>query len=521
MLSVRLFHRVWRQKMKESVLTVAHFRRPMCWGPFKALRTDHSVVQRADHRHILLFLRRGHKNFMHRPVRESIPTVLFYCWLTGIIVATVIDWEAVLEILREGKEKVEETEFVPRVEAASLEIHSKEEESEDVESEDANSAEVVASGKKKKKIGFRERKIIEYENRIRQYSTPDKIFRYFATLKVQTDHNDWEVFMTPEDFLRSITPGVMQPDGLGLDQFRKFDPRVDALELNLNEDSIFYHLGSSGLISFSDYVFLLTVLSTSRRHFEIAFQMFDLNGDGDVDAEEFSQVDTLIRQNTSFGMRHRDHATTGSTFKGMNSALVAYFFGKDLKGKLTVEKFLEFHKHLQDEILTLEFKRKAAEDSDVITAVEFADLLVAYSQFPPKKTMKMRKRVKKYFKEKPVDIHLHEYLEFFHFLNNINDVDTALTFYHIAGASVDQATLKHVGKTVAHVDISEHVLEVVFVLFDENCEMDGQLSNKEFVSVMKNRVQRGLERPKDTGFIKLLQASLKCANESKPILLDL
>ena len=27
-------------------------------------------------------------------------------------------------------------------------------------------------------MGFKARKIIEYENRIRQYSTPDKIFRY-------------------------------------------------------------------------------------------------------------------------------------------------------------------------------------------------------------------------------------------------------------------------------------------------------------------------------------------------------
>ena len=27
-----------------------------------------------------------------------------------------------------------------------------------------------------------------------------------------------------------------------------------------------------------------------RRQFEIAFRMFDLNGDGDVDAEEFEKV---------------------------------------------------------------------------------------------------------------------------------------------------------------------------------------------------------------------------------------
>lgn len=54
--------------------------------------------------------------------------------------------------------------------------------------------------------------IIGYEDRIRAYSTPDKIFRYFATLKVNQD-GDWEVYMTPEDFVRSITPGVKQPEG--------------------------------------------------------------------------------------------------------------------------------------------------------------------------------------------------------------------------------------------------------------------------------------------------------------------
>ena len=55
--------------------------------------------------------------------------------------------------------------------------------------------------------------MIGYEDRIRAYSTPDKIFRYFATLKVHTEGGDWEVFMTPEDFVRSLTPGMLQPEG--------------------------------------------------------------------------------------------------------------------------------------------------------------------------------------------------------------------------------------------------------------------------------------------------------------------
>lgn len=40
---------------------------------------------------------------------------------------------------------------------------------------------------------------------------------------------------------------------------------------------------------------------------------------------------------------------------------------------------------------------------------------------------------------------------------------------------------------------------------------DGELSNKEFVAVMKRRMMRGLEKPKDTGLVKLLDAMWRCA----------
>ena len=126
--------------------------------------------------------------------------------------------------------------------------------------------EVVEGGKEK--IGFRDRKIIEYENRIRQYSTPDKVFRYFATYKLMDDRGNSEVMMTPLDFLRSISPGEKQPEHLGLDQFIQVgvtEVGNVSTKLDLDTESVFYQLGAGGLISFSDYIFLLTVLSTSRR----------------------------------------------------------------------------------------------------------------------------------------------------------------------------------------------------------------------------------------------------------------
>ncbi|XP_076043079.1 mitochondrial calcium uptake 1 isoform X1 [Oratosquilla oratoria] len=480
--------------------------------------------------------RRDYKNFGHK--LEPVPafTKIYYFIVGAGLILSGLNWTRIKKKLKVEAASVTESDRKDEEEKGERHNGTEEEEKERGENESAVEVSSEESGdevegeecerKKKKKVGFRDRKIIEYENRIRAFSTPDKIFRYFATLRMcqrtGSGKEDVEVYMTPDDFLRAITPNMKQPEGLGLDQYKKYDPKnpSEQLELALDEDSIFFRLGSAGLITFSDFIFLLTVLSTSHRHFEIAFRMFDLNGDGDVDNEEFDKVATLIRNQTSIGSRHRDHANTGNTFKGVNSALSTYFFGFDLKEKLTIEKFLEFQQQLQQEILSLEFRRKGPNAKGLISEADFAELLLAYGGYPPNKKAKMLKRVKKMFKgEESLGISIDDYLKFFHFLSNINDVDTALTFYHIAGASIDPATLKHVAKTVAHVELSDHVVNVVFTLFDDN--NDGQLSNREFVAVMKNRLQRGLEKPKDTGFLKLIQSMFKCAREAKPVLLDI
>ncbi|XP_043375761.1 calcium uptake protein 1, mitochondrial isoform X8 [Dermochelys coriacea] len=339
--------------------------------------------------------------------------------------------------------------------------------------------------KKKQRSGFRDRKVMEYENRIRAYSTPDKIFRYFATLKIIHEHGEPEVFMTPQDFVRSITPNEKQPEHLGLDQFvvKRYDGKKLSQEREkfADEDSIFYTLGECGLISFSDYIFLTTVLSTPQRNFEIAFKMFDLNGDGEVDMEEFEQVQSIIRSQTSMGMRHRDRSTTGNTLKtGFNSALTTYFFGSDLKGKLTISNFLEFQRKLQHDVLKLEFERHDPVNGRIAER-QFGGMLLAYSGVQSKKLTLMLKQLRKRFQEGE-GLTFEEVESFFTFLKNINDVDTALSFYHMAGASLDKG--------------------------------NGELSNKEFVAIMKQRLMRGLEKPKDMGFTRLMRAMWKCAQET-------
>ncbi|KAF4800706.1 mitochondrial calcium uptake 1 [Turdus rufiventris] len=274
------------------------------------------------------------------------------------------------------------------------------------------------------------------------------------------------------------------------------------------------------------------------------------------------------------GMRHRDRSTTGNTLKtGFNSALTTYFFGADLKGKLTISHFLDFQRKLQHDILKLEckprdkllqerwisgenlahssiFKSQGLEESEDeedlervnfgdihepafagtllqaleqrrferhdpvdgrITERQFGSMLLAYSGVQSKKLTVMLKQLKKHFQDGE-GLTFEEVENFFTFLKNINDVDTALSFYHMAGASLDKVTMQQVARTVAKVELSDHVCDVVFALFD--CDGNGELSNKEFVAIMKQRLMRGLEKPKDMGFTRLMRAMWKCAQET-------
>ncbi|XP_061815618.1 calcium uptake protein 1, mitochondrial isoform X1 [Nerophis lumbriciformis] len=460
------------------------------------------------------FSRRYHQNGTVRGSGRKRIMVAALAGVTGVSASAGLLWKRAYAdagpSVRHAEMQDGEADFVKDLESES-------EKSVEASSGDDEAKNENGEGKKKKpRIGFRDRKVMEYENRIRAYSTPDKIFRYFATLKIIGEHGDTEVYMTPQDFIRSITPNEKQPENLGLDQFivKRYDGKKIAQERErfADEDSIFYSLGECGLISFSDYIFLTTVLSTPQRNFEIAFKMFDLNGDGEVDLEEFEQVQSIIRSQTSMGMRHRDRSTTGNTLKtaGCSSALTTYFFGEDLKGKLTIGSFLEFQRKLQHDVLKLEFERNDPVDGR-ISERQFGGMLLAYSGVQSRKLKQMQKGLKKMFKDAQ-GITFEEVENFFTFLKNVNDVDTALSFYHMAGASIDKVTMKQVARTVAKVELSDHVCDVVFALFD--CDGNGELSNKEFIAIMKQRLMRGLEKPKDMGFTRLVRAMVKCAQDT-------
>ncbi|XP_030370939.1 calcium uptake protein 1 homolog, mitochondrial [Scaptodrosophila lebanonensis] len=351
---------------------------------------------------------------------------------------------------------------------------------------------------------FRDITIQEYENRLRSYSMPDKIFRYFATIKMKNEAGRWEIFMTPRDFLRAITPGLRQPENLGLDRFRKVDQsHINQLPL-LPKDSIFYKFRSDGLLTFGDYVFLVMLMSISERYFEIGFRLFDRDGDGDLTKEDLRFMTESVGNGDGVLTNHN---------------LSRYFFGQNHNQTCSIEKFQQFQQQVHEEVHKMEFnmlaKKTGANNKKAIGEVAFAKMLLSYARMPIAEKTEILKRIQKKFTKNSQGISLTEFLMFFKFVKDMAAIDTALTFYYLSGANISRSTLRQVSHVVVGVSLSDHLIDVIYTVFDT--DNNGILSRSEFISVLRDRSSGRIKKNKSIGLAQMLSILYRCAVDTSPI----
>ncbi|XP_052744426.1 calcium uptake protein 3, mitochondrial isoform X3 [Bicyclus anynana] len=102
--------------------------------------------------------------------------------------------------------------------------------------------------------------------------------------------------MTPQDFLESVVEQEPRPrlkrrilTAKEIDQLRDAVP-----PLKKGSPQMFRNMRDKGIISYTEYLFLLSILTKPTSGFQIAFNMFDTDGNQRVDKNEFLVIQRLL-----------------------------------------------------------------------------------------------------------------------------------------------------------------------------------------------------------------------------------
>ncbi|XP_022696171.1 calcium uptake protein 3, mitochondrial-like isoform X1 [Varroa jacobsoni] len=132
-----------------------------------------------------------------------------------------------------------------------------------------------------------------------QLTPREKRFMRFASVEY-----DGQLYMTPQDFLDSVT----DPDPRSRISRRKLsrkdlDKMTDVTpSKKKGSTKLFRELNDTGIISYTEYLFLLSVLTKPHSGFRIAFNMFDTDGNQRVDKNEFLVPYFIIHSNSVMAM---------------------------------------------------------------------------------------------------------------------------------------------------------------------------------------------------------------------------
>lgn len=309
-------------------------------------------------------------------------------------------------------------------------------------------------------------------------------FDQFATVEV-----DGQYLMTPADFLESVMhrglPGWSRKRPFSetvLSQMVKTTPPISK-----GSRKFFRTLQDNGIITFSEYLFLLTILTKSQRGMEIAFKMLDKDGNGRLCKDEFFVLADMVNKKSSSKSMALRHIKNESDECLSKTTLTMHFFGSRGTGQLTFQQFSKFMQDLQLEVFEMEFM-EYSRGMPTIPEDSFARLLLRNTSLEEEEIEKYLNRLCSRLKQRK-GITLDQFLNFGMFLNNLEDFSLAMRIYSIAGLAVTQEEFQRaVHISTGHV-LHPYVVYTVFQLFDK--DGDGKLSYGEFIELMKDRVQRG------------------------------
>ncbi|XP_051151692.1 calcium uptake protein, mitochondrial-like [Andrographis paniculata] len=356
---------------------------------------------------------------------------------------------------------------------------------------------------------YRRRVFFNYEKRIRMRSPPEKVFEYFASIR----NDEGEIFMTPADLMRAVVPVFPPSESLLVrDGYLRGERSPGELQCSPSQFFMLFDTNGDGLISFKEYLFFVTLLSIPESSFSVAFKMFDLDCNGQIDREEFMKVMTLMRTHNRQGAVHSDGLRAGHKLQSSveNEGLLEYFFGRDGEKLLQHDKFVHFLRDLHDEMVKLEFAHYDYKSQGSISVKDFALSMVASADL--KHLNRLLDRVDDLDMEPSlasIRISPEEFKNFAEVRIKLQPFSLAIFSFGEINGLLTRNDLQRAAHQVCGISLTDNVVDVIFHVFDVN--KDGSLSSDEFVRVLYKR-ERDLAQPMEEGIFSFLSCYWHCSS---------
>ncbi|XP_050926690.1 calcium uptake protein 3, mitochondrial isoform X5 [Lates calcarifer] len=331
-------------------------------------------------------------------------------------------------------------------------------------------------------------------------SSHEHRFRMFSSVEYEG-----QLYMTPQNFIESVTmsePRNKRPwRSLTKQELEKI--LLETPPVWRGSSKLFRNLRERGIISYTEYLFLLCILTKPHAGFKIAFNMFDADGNQMVDKREFLVLQEIFRKKNEKKGRKGDAEKSaqlsmqlyGYQVAPMNSradesitidtTLLVHFFGKKGKAELTFDDFYRFMDNLQTEVLEIEFLTYS-KGMTTISEEDFAKILLRFTNV--ENISAYLENVRQCIPDEK-GITFDEFRSFFQFLNNLEDFAIAMQMYNFAARSIGQDEFARAVYVATGLKLTRHLVHTIFKIFD--VDHDDQLSYKEFIGIMKDRLHRG------------------------------
>uniref|UniRef100_A0A8D3AKX1 Mitochondrial calcium uptake family member 3 n=1 Tax=Scophthalmus maximus TaxID=52904 RepID=A0A8D3AKX1_SCOMX len=315
-------------------------------------------------------------------------------------------------------------------------------------------------------------------------SSHENRFRLFSSMEYEG-----QLYMTPINFIESVT--LIEPKSrraLRSLSKKELDKMLaDTPPVWKGSSNLFRNLRERGVLSYTEYLFLLCILTKPHAGFRIAFNMFDADGNEMVDKREFLALEEIFRKKkdrkeVSEDVQRLDQQNVDEKTE---TTLLVHFFGKKGKADLKFEDFYKFMDNLQTEVLEIEFL-SYSKGMPTISEEDFARILLRYTNVDDVSGYLENLR---HSMPDEKGITFEEFRSFFQFLNNLEDFTIAMQMYNFASRSIGQEEFTRAVYVATGIKLTRHLVNTVFKIFDE--DHDGKLSQKEFVGIMKDRLHRG------------------------------